>query len=81
MSEKKIDYSQGIYDARQLGTPKMLILGCQHMFAMFGATVSTPSCPATTTNSTRGPTTARAPACASDPICKGGTAYDRRGLY
>lgn len=42
MSEKKIDYSQGIYDARQLGTPKMLILGCQHMFAMFGATVLVP---------------------------------------
>ncbi len=41
MSEK-IDYSQGIYDARQLGTPKMLILGAQHMFAMFGATVLVP---------------------------------------
>ena len=33
---------KGIYDARQLGTPKMLILGLQHMFAMFGATVLVP---------------------------------------
>ena len=31
-----------IYDARQLGTPKMLLLGFQHMFAMFGATVTVP---------------------------------------
>ena len=30
---------QGIYDARQLGRPKMFVLGAQHMFAMFGATV------------------------------------------
>ena len=28
MSEK-IDYSKGIYDARQLGTGRMLILGVQ----------------------------------------------------
>ena len=41
MSEK-IDYSKGIYDARQLGTGRMLILGLQHMFAMFGATVLVP---------------------------------------
>lgn len=34
---------QGIYDARQLGRPKMLILGAQHMFAMFGATVLVPA--------------------------------------
>ena len=34
--------SQGIYDARSLGTPKMLILGLQHLFAMFGATVLVP---------------------------------------
>lgn len=32
----------GIYDARSLGTPKMLLLGLQHMFAMFGATVLVP---------------------------------------
>ena len=31
-----------IYDASELGTPKMLILGLQHMFAMFGATVLVP---------------------------------------
>ena len=28
-----------IRDARKLGIPKMLILGLQHMFAMFGATI------------------------------------------
>ena len=33
----------GIYDARELGVPKMLILGFQHMFAMFGATVLVPA--------------------------------------
>ena len=33
----------GIYDARTLGVPKMLILGIQHMFAMFGATVLVPT--------------------------------------
>ena len=31
-----------IYDARQLGVPKMLVLGLQHLFAMFGATVLVP---------------------------------------
>ena len=31
-----------IYDARSLGRPKMIILGLQHMFAMFGATVLVP---------------------------------------
>lgn len=34
--------AEGIYDARTLGVPKMLILGFQHMFAMFGATVLVP---------------------------------------
>ena len=33
---------EAIYDARQLGTPRMLMLGLQHMFAMFGATVLVP---------------------------------------
>ena len=33
----------GIYDARELGVPRMLILGFQHMFAMFGATVLVPT--------------------------------------
>ena len=31
-----------IRDARQLGIPKMLLLGFQHMFAMFGATILVP---------------------------------------
>ena len=31
-----------IRDARTLGMPKMLVLGLQHMFAMFGATVLVP---------------------------------------
>ena len=31
-----------IYDARALGVPKMLLLGLQHLFAMFGATVLVP---------------------------------------
>ena len=39
---QNIDYSKGIYDARQLGAGRMLILGVQHMFAMFGATVLVP---------------------------------------
>lgn len=33
---------EGIYDAKQLGIPQMLILGLQHMFAMFGATILVP---------------------------------------
>ena len=32
-----------IYDARTLGRPRMLLLGFQHMFAMFGATVLVPA--------------------------------------
>ncbi len=39
---KKFDNSQGIYDARELGKPRMLLLGFQHLFAMFGATVLVP---------------------------------------
>ena len=34
--------NQGIYDARTLGKGRMLTLGLQHMFAMFGATVLVP---------------------------------------
>ena len=34
---------EAVYDARTLGTPKMLVLGLQHMFAMFGATVLVPT--------------------------------------
>ena len=32
-----------VYDARKLGTAKMITLGLQHMFAMFGATVLVPA--------------------------------------
>lgn len=38
MSEKH----EAIRDARSLGVPKMLLLGLQHMFAMFGATILVP---------------------------------------
>ena len=41
--EKKPSIDGPVYDARTLGTPKMLILGLQHMFAMFGATVLVPA--------------------------------------
>ena len=34
--------NEAIYDAKVLGWPRMLILGLQHMFAMFGATVLVP---------------------------------------
>ena len=46
MSDKKqktVLCEGAIYDARQLGVPRMLILGIQHMFAMFGATVLVPA--------------------------------------
>ena len=33
---------EAIYDAKVLGIPRMLILGLQHLFAMFGATVLVP---------------------------------------
>ena len=33
---------EAIYDARELGMPRMLLLGLQHLFAMFGATVLVP---------------------------------------
>ena len=42
MSKQSIPET-GIYDARELGVPKMLVLGFQHMFAMFGATVLVPA--------------------------------------
>ena len=38
-NQKKAD---AIYDARKLGRGRMLLLGLQHMFAMFGATVLVP---------------------------------------
>ena len=34
--------SKAIYDATTLGKPKMALLGLQHMFAMFGATILVP---------------------------------------
>ena len=37
------DQKGGIYDARTLGMPRMIILGLQHLFAMFGATVLVPA--------------------------------------
>lgn len=44
MSKEKLNVGdEGIFDAKQLGVPKMLILGLQHMFAMFGATVVVPA--------------------------------------
>ena len=40
---KKAIGNEAIYDARTLGAPRMLVLGFQHMFAMFGATVLVPT--------------------------------------
>ena len=40
--EKFVIGDQGIHDASVLGKPKMLVLGVQHTFAMFGATVLVP---------------------------------------
>ncbi len=42
MSTKPNTSDEGIYDVRSLGLPKTLILGLQHMFAMFGATILVP---------------------------------------
>ena len=42
MSQNPNPGNEPIRDARVLGRPKMLILGLQHMFAMFGATVLVP---------------------------------------
>lgn len=36
------DQQHAIYDARELGRPRMMVLGVQHLFAMFGATVLVP---------------------------------------
>ena len=33
---------EAVYDARTLGVPRMAVLGVQHMFAMFGATILVP---------------------------------------
>ena len=37
-----LNNNEPIRDARELGVPKMLLLGLQHMFAMFGATILVP---------------------------------------
>lgn len=37
-----MEQHDAIYDARLLGRPRMMILGVQHLFAMFGATVLVP---------------------------------------
>lgn len=43
MAKEKIRVgTDGIYDARKLGSGRMTVLGFQHMFAMFGATVTVP---------------------------------------
>ena len=41
--EKNEMTNEAVYDATTLGTPKMLVLGLQHLFAMFGATVLVPA--------------------------------------
>ena len=41
MSKSSIG-TEPVYDARTLGKPRMFILGLQHMFAMFGASVLVP---------------------------------------
>ena len=38
----KIQNPQPIYDARTLGKGRMTLLGFQHLFAMFGATILVP---------------------------------------
>lgn len=42
MSKSSIG-TEPVYDARTLGKSRMFILGLQHMFAMFGATVLVPA--------------------------------------
>ena len=47
MSEETQPYTAhgtlpAVYDARTLGKPRMFVLGLQHMFAMFGATILVP---------------------------------------
>ena len=39
---EKLRSADAVYDARTLGLPKMALLGVQHMFAMFGATILVP---------------------------------------
>ena len=38
-----MENNEAVYDVKTLGTPKTLVLGLQHLFAMFGATVLVPA--------------------------------------
>lgn len=40
----EIETPPAVYDATALGKPRMFVLGIQHMFAMFGATILVPVC-------------------------------------
>ena len=50
----QIEEKEGITDARELGMPKYIILGVQHLFAMFGATVLVPVLTGLSVSSTSG---------------------------
>ena len=41
--DQNVKNTEAVYDARTLGTGKTLVLGAQHLFAMFGATVLVPA--------------------------------------
>ncbi len=43
MANSSAKPAEAVYDAKSLGTGKVLLLGLQHMFAMFGATVLVPA--------------------------------------
>ena len=79
----KFQTADGVYDARTLGLPKMGVLGVQHMFAMFGATILVPILTGLSPSATLlwagatsrlrasrarlGTRTARRPSCSSTP--------------
>lgn len=42
-SNRALNNRGSVFDARTLGLPRMMLLGFQHMFAMFGATVLVPA--------------------------------------
>ena len=58
MNNKSIG-TEPVYDARTLGAPRMFILGLQHMFAMFGATVLVPALSSTSQPRCCSPASAR----------------------
>ena len=43
ISMSNSEKTNAVYDARTLGMPQVLVLGVQHLFAMFGATVLVPA--------------------------------------